>query len=111
MAHLDPSKIKVQSNALPVWETEVSFQDMMAERLRQAPWLILSAAIHGVVILILWVLYPVEEKKKIENKLEMQDTQQQQVDTGVRHAGADVLVDACVEIGAKALGERHRKIP
>jgi hypothetical protein len=80
MAHLDPSKIKVQSNALPVWETEVSFQDMMAERLRQAPWLILSAAIHAVVILVLWVLYPVEEKKKIENKLEMQDTQQQQVE-------------------------------
>ena len=80
MAHLDPSKIKVQSNALPVWETEVSFQDMMAERLRQAPWLILSAAIHAVVILVLWVLYPVEEKKKIENKLQMQDTQQQQVE-------------------------------
>jgi hypothetical protein len=78
MAQLDPTKIKVQSNALPVWETEVTFQEMMADRLRQAPWLILSAGLHAVLLLLAWVLFPAEEKKKIENKVEMtqQDIQE-----------------------------------
>jgi hypothetical protein len=79
MAHLDPTKIKVQSNALPIWETEVTFQDMMAERLRQAPWLILSAALHAVLIALLIVLIPPEEKKKIENKVEMALDEKQEV--------------------------------
>ena len=71
MAQIDPTKIKVQSHALPVWETEVTFQEMMAERLRAAPWLILSAGIHVVLGLLLWVLIPPEEKKKVANKIEM----------------------------------------
>lgn len=79
MAQIDPTKIKVQSNALPVWETEETFQDMMAEQLRHAPWLILSAALHGLVLLLLWVLIPAEQKKKVENKMEMQQQEQQQV--------------------------------
>ncbi|MBL8749431.1 MAG: hypothetical protein JNK78_09730 [Planctomycetes bacterium] len=79
MAHLDPTKIKVESHALPVWETEETFQDMMAEQLRHAPWLVLSAVIHVVIGLLLFVLIPPEEKKKIENKVEMTDTTQQEV--------------------------------
>ncbi len=79
MAHLDPTKIKVESHALPVWETEETFQDMMAEQLRHAPWLVLSAVIHVVIGLLLFVLIPPEEKKKIENKVEMTDTTQQDV--------------------------------
>ena len=71
MAQLDPTKIKVQSNAQPVWETEVTFQDMMAERLKAAPWLILSVGVHAVLGLLLYVLIPPEERKKIENKVEM----------------------------------------
>ncbi|MBZ0154129.1 MAG: terpene cyclase/mutase family protein [Planctomycetes bacterium] len=71
MAHLDPTKIKVQSHHSPIWEQEVTFQDMMAERLRQAPWLILSAALHAVVLLLMWVLMPAETKKVQENKVEM----------------------------------------
>jgi len=71
MAQVDPTKIKVQSNALPIWETEVTFQEMMAERLRAAPWLILSAGIHAVLLLVLWVLTPPDDAKKIENKAEM----------------------------------------
>jgi hypothetical protein len=80
MAQIDPTKIKVQSNALPVWETEVTFQDMMAERLRQAPWLILSAAIHVAAGVLLWVILGGEEKKKIEKKIEMQMPEVAQVE-------------------------------
>jgi hypothetical protein len=71
MAQLDPTKIKVSSNALPVWETEVTFQEMMAERLRAAPWLILSAGIHLVLALLGWIMMPPTTKEKVVNKVEM----------------------------------------
>jgi len=80
MAHLDPTKIKVDSHHQPVWEHEESFQDLMAEQIRHAPWLVLSAALHVVVLLLLWVLMPVEEKKVVEKKIEMTDNQTQQVE-------------------------------
>jgi hypothetical protein len=79
MAQLDPTKIKVQSNALPVWETEVTFQEMMAERLRAAPWLILSAAIHVALGVALWILIPPEVKKETAKKVEMQTQEVEEV--------------------------------
>jgi hypothetical protein len=80
MAQLDPTKIKVQSNALPVWETEVTFQDMMAERLRQAPWLILSAAIHVAIGVLLWILIPADKKPDVVKRVEMKQEDVQQVE-------------------------------
>ncbi len=80
MAQLDPTKIKVQSNAVPIWETEESFQEMMAEQLRHAPWLALSGLLHVVLFALLYVLYPVEEKKKPEKQVEMDLTQQEQIE-------------------------------
>ena len=76
MAQLDPTKIKVQSNALPVWETEVTFQELMAERLRAAPWFMLSLGIHVVVALLAYVLMPPKKEEKVVNKVEM--TQQEE---------------------------------
>ena len=64
MVQLDPTRIQVQSNANPSWEQEETFQDLMAERLRQAPWLILSFALHAVLLLLIWALFPPEEPKK-----------------------------------------------
>jgi len=72
MTQIDPTKIHVQSNAAPIWEQEESFQDMMAERLRQAPWLILSAAVHAVILLLIWVLLPPEEKEPPKAVVELQ---------------------------------------
>jgi len=71
MAHLDPTKIHVQSNAVPIWESEVTFQDMMAEQMRHAPWLALSIVLHIVVLGLMWVLYPAEVKKKAEQTTQM----------------------------------------
>ncbi|MFO0278580.1 MAG: hypothetical protein ACK533_15020, partial [Planctomycetota bacterium] len=76
MAQLDPTKIKVQSNALPVWETEVTFQELMAERLRAAPWFMLSLGIHVVVALIAYLAMPAKKEEKVVNKVEM--TQQEE---------------------------------
>jgi hypothetical protein len=80
MVQLDPTKIKVDSHAAPIWEQEVTFQDMMAEQLRHAPWLVLSAALHAVGLVLLWILVPAAEKPKVENKAEMILQDQTQVE-------------------------------
>jgi hypothetical protein len=80
MAQLDPTKIKVQSNAVPIWETEVTFQDMMAEQLRHAPWLALSAALHAIVLALIYVLWPAEPPKPPEKVVEMDIKQEEKVE-------------------------------
>ena len=67
MPTLDPTRIHVVSHAQPVWETEITFQELMAERLRQAPWLLLSAAVHGGALLLAWVLFPAAAKQVVEH--------------------------------------------
>lgn len=79
MAQIDPTKIHVESHAVPFYEQHESFQDIMAEQLRHAPWLILSIVIHGIAILIL-LLIPPSEKVKEQVKVEMQLNDQQQVE-------------------------------
>jgi len=80
MSQVDPTKIHIQSHAVPIWEQEVTFQDMMAEQLRHAPWLILSAALHAVAILILWVMVPAETKKDDEKVVEVQQKEDDNVE-------------------------------
>ena len=80
MVQLDPTKIVVQSNAAPSWEQEESFQDLMAERLRQAPWLILSAALHAVLLLLVWALFPPEAPPKAKLKTELQIKDDKQIE-------------------------------
>ncbi|MCU0862929.1 MAG: terpene cyclase/mutase family protein [Planctomycetes bacterium] len=45
----------------------MSFQDLLAERLRQAPWFVVSAALHIAVALLLWLLIPPEVRRQLEN--------------------------------------------
>ncbi len=80
MVQLDPTKIQVQSNAAPSWDQEESFQDLMAERLRQAPWLILSAALHAVLLLLVWALFPPEAANKGKLKAEMQIKEEKKIE-------------------------------
>mgnify|MGYP000163774198 CR=1 FL=1 len=67
MAQLDLNRLKLHNEGPHhMWEEEVTFQDLMADRLKQAPWLILSAALHAVVGLALYVggaSVPVWEKQ------------------------------------------------
>ena len=39
-------------------DRESSFQDLAAEQLRRAPWLVLSAVAHAVLLFLLYVLLP-----------------------------------------------------
>ena len=48
-----------------------TFQELMAEHLRRAPWLVLSAALHAAAVLVLWLLIPPEAKEKPRNFVEM----------------------------------------
>ena len=66
MVQLDPTKIQVQSNALPIWEQEETFQEQMAAQLRNAPWLILSGVIHAFLALLVILLAPDPDSKEAE---------------------------------------------
>ena len=50
---IDPTKIHIESHHPAIWEEEQSFQELMAEQLRHAPWLVLSIVIHAVAVFIL----------------------------------------------------------
>jgi len=50
---------------------EQSFQELMAERLKQAPWLALSIGLHVAAGLLLFVLLPGEKQKQVEHKVQM----------------------------------------
>ena len=58
---IDPRKLHVESTTPPIWEQEKSFNDIMAEQLRHAPWLGLSILLHGLVFLLM-LLMPTERK-------------------------------------------------
>ena len=49
---VDPTKFHVETHTPPIWEQEESFQEIMADQLRHAPWLMLSIVIHLLVALI-----------------------------------------------------------
>jgi hypothetical protein len=55
-------------------DSGLSFQAMIAERLRQAPWFVVSAAAHALVLLLLWLLIPPETRKRDVHHVAMTDT-------------------------------------
>ena len=74
----------MQTSALPVrtqrFENDESFQEMMAARLRQSPWLLLSVAVHAVLLLLVWVLIPPEGPKKKSLQITLQQPEENRVE-------------------------------
>jgi len=65
--HFDPRNIHVESDGIRPWEHHDNFNDVMAEQIRQAPWYMISIAIHGIIALILATVNTAgKEKKKDE---------------------------------------------
>ena len=52
---IDPTRLHIEVQH-PIHDESESFQSLMAEQLRHAPWLLLSVMIHGIAIGILWML-------------------------------------------------------
>ena len=48
-----------------------TFQELMAEHMRRAPWVALSAVLHAVAMLVLWLLIPPEAADKPRNFVEI----------------------------------------
>jgi len=58
---------------------EATFQDMISERLKQSPWLMLSAALHAVLLLLIWVLMPPEAAQRKAPSVVMTNTDKQKI--------------------------------
>lgn len=56
-----------------------SFQEMMAARMRQSPWLLISGGVHAAMLLLIWVLTPTATKQQGAAKIMMEDAHQQEV--------------------------------
>ena len=61
------SKYHVETNMVPIWEQEQSFQEIMAEQLKHAPWIgisILAHVVAGFLVATFWVPEPPPEPAK-----------------------------------------------
>ena len=71
-ANFDPTRIHIESEQDRFWEHQPTFQDVMADQLRHAPWFGISILIHLVALLIL-SLFAGTGKKDLDNTaIEMQ---------------------------------------
>ena len=59
---------------------DASFQQAMAERLRQSPWLMLSGGVHALLLLLVWALMPPEAAKKRPLQVAVEQTTQHEVE-------------------------------
>jgi hypothetical protein len=68
---IDPNKFHVESRHPPIWQEQPTFQELMAEQLRHAPWLLLSILIHGIAVLIIMMI-PSSTKLVEDQSVKMQ---------------------------------------
>ena len=74
----------MNTSQLPVrthraFDDQETFQQMMADRLRQSPWVLLSFGAHVAALLLVWALLPPAREKARAAQVTMQDVTQQQV--------------------------------
>ncbi len=56
MNHANSEPLRIESSLPRNWEVERSFHDKLYEWMSGAPWLAISAAGHGIVLLIMWMI-------------------------------------------------------
>lgn len=74
----------MRTSELPVrtqraFEQDESFQQLMAARLRQSPWVALSGGVHAALLLLLWAMMPTAEEQPRAAQILVQDTTQRDV--------------------------------
>ena len=72
-----PSEAPIRTQV--AFEDHASFQELMSERLKQSPWLLMSAGLHAVILLLIWALIPPEAPKKAATRVQLTDTEREQV--------------------------------
>ncbi len=68
--HPDALPVRTDRHALV---GDVSFHEVIAERLRQAPWLVVSTTAHAALLLLLWVLLPPETPRRTDTHVTVAD--------------------------------------
>ncbi|MFT7537491.1 MAG: hypothetical protein ACI85K_003450 [Hyphomicrobiaceae bacterium] len=56
-----------------------TFQEMMSDRLKQSPWLLMSACMHAGLLLLIWVFLPPEQPKQATVSVQLSDTTKKEV--------------------------------
>ena len=67
-AAFDPTRIEVLSDQKRLWEEQPSFQDVMAEQLRRAPWFGISILVHVIALAIL-SLFVTSKPRAVESEV------------------------------------------
>jgi hypothetical protein len=74
MSQEDFSNVHIESSIPKSWEVERTFNDVLYEWMASAPWLAISAAVHGVIILIMimipWEYFNPPKSKIIQASVE-----------------------------------------
>jgi len=65
---------------LRTFDDQETFQQLMAERLRQSPWVLVSFGVHAIALLLVWALLPADPEKPQVAQVTMQDTTQREVE-------------------------------
>ncbi len=76
---LDPTKIQIESHHAPIWEREESFQDVMAEQLRHAPWLLVSILAHVAAAFLLYFVIGEQSLPKEEKIVTMEKVEEEEI--------------------------------
>jgi hypothetical protein len=71
----EPDVPELHTNLPRPWEEHASFNDLLLEQFRKAPWFLLSLAAHGILIGIImifpWSLVQSEKKAEVTAKMEL----------------------------------------
>ncbi|MCR9244595.1 MAG: hypothetical protein NXI31_06155 [bacterium] len=67
-------------SSAPAALDELTFQDMVADQLRRSPWVVLSAALHALAIILLWALVPGKVKATPKNHAEVVQQSQPEIE-------------------------------
>ncbi len=67
---VDPTAIRLHATRNPLLDDAATFQEMLGERLRQTPWLMLSIAAHVIAVLLVWLI-PAERMSTVEQMVSL----------------------------------------
>jgi hypothetical protein len=74
---MQPSDLQIRTQHAS--DQDLTFQDLMSERLKQSPWLLMSAAVHAILLAMIWMLTPPDEPKAAKVSVQLINHNQEEV--------------------------------